>query len=187
MSLQILLTSGINLCFCNFLACGGTFTSLNGSFASPGYPKWAYPNIQKCQYEIRVPTDRRIVLTIEAFDLEARYDFLWVKQVASGKIVDMALLTGTHIDGRRFTSVENVLILLFTSDGSGRDRGFAVSYHTIESGKLWRLNIVVIVIIHINLRCTAAGTWGQCLPLKKSGMILLSKRSIDLRSSNIDA
>ena len=79
--------------------------------------------------------------------MQIRSDFLRIQQVTSGRIVDVDVLTGTQIDGRRFTSVENVLILIFQSDGSGRDKGFAVSYNTIESGKLWRLNIVVILII----------------------------------------
>ena len=92
--------------------------------------------------------------------------------------MDVALLTGTYIDGRRFTSAENVFILLFTSDGSGRDRGFAVSYHTIESGKLWRLFIIVTVMICINLWRTATRDIGKTSSNWKFGKILPSKRII---------
>ena len=146
--------------FPHFLGCGGTFSSLNGSFASPGYPTWDYPSGQRCRYEIRVPTDKRIVLTIQSFNLQIRSDYLRIQQVTSGRIVDVDVLTGTGIDGRRFTSVENVLILLFSSDGSGRDRGFAVSYHTIELGKYSRLTITVICMVTMKRGCATAKTMG---------------------------
>ena len=120
--------------FIFLLVCGGIFTSLNGSITSPGYPNVNYPNNADCQYEIRVPRDRRIVLTFDEFSLQPSYDILSIKQLTSGSFVSIANLTGFENNGRKFLSAENVFILVFTSDSSSTYRGFAARYRTIESG-----------------------------------------------------
>ena len=129
---EIFLKSEIYLFFCFLLACGGTFTSVNGSFTSPGYPS-NYPNSANCRYEIRVPSDKRIVLTFNYFALESGYDILKMRQMRSGSIVHVEDLSGSGNAGRRFHSAENVFILVFTSDGSVTQRGFEARYYSGRS------------------------------------------------------
>lgn len=114
--------------------CGGSFTSLNGSFSSPFNSDGKYPNNANCRYEIRVPQDRRIVLTFDDFELEQGYDKLGIKQLSSRSLVHVTELTGSKVTGRSFTSAENLFVLQFTSDKTVTARGFVARYHTIKSG-----------------------------------------------------
>ena len=118
----------------SILACGGFFTSLNGSFTSPGFPN-NYPNNARCTYEIRVPSHRRIVLELQFYDLESGYDVLKIKQMVSGSNNEVATLTGTRNSRIQYTSAENRFTLLFTSDRSVTRRGFSANYYTIPSGR----------------------------------------------------
>lgn len=64
------------LCFClpsNYSGCGGTMTSLFGTFASPGYPSF-YQNNERCVWNISVPSNFYIELIFGPFHLEACYD-----------------------------------------------------------------------------------------------------------------
>ena len=115
------------LCF--LLACGGRFTSVNGSFTSPGYPR-NYPNNARCRFEIRVPSDRIIKLTFEEFQLESGYDKVQIMEMRSGSIVRVAELTGSGNSGRTLVSTGNVFIVMFTSDGSVTRKGFVARYHS---------------------------------------------------------
>ena len=117
------------------LACGGNFNSLNGSFTSPGYPYTNYPNNANCRYEIRVPRDRRIVLTLDFVDLDQQFDKILVKQLVAGSLSNVAVITGSTSSSRRFISAEHVFVLLFESDAVGTARGFTASYHTFKIGK----------------------------------------------------
>ena len=124
--------SEIHLFFCFLLACGSNFTSVNGSFTSPGYPN-NYPNSANCHYEIRVPSDKRIVLTFDVFSLESGYDKLKLTQLRSGSMAHVDVLTGSGVAGRIFYSAENVFILVFTSDGSVTRTGFVARYYSGRS------------------------------------------------------
>ena len=125
-------------CVMFLLACGGIFTSLTGSFSSPGYPNSNYSNNAHCRYEIWVPSDRRIVLTLDYVELDQGYDKLVVKQLVSGYLSYVAVLTGSKNTNRRFISEEHVFVLLFESDGFGTARGFRARYHTMQLGKLYQ-------------------------------------------------
>ena len=116
------------------LACGGRFTSVNGRFTSPGYPR-NYPNYARCRYVIRVPYCNRIELRFEYFNLEQGYDKVRIMQMDSGLLVDVANVTGYGSTERKFVSVENVFILLFTSDGSVTSAGFTARYNAIHTGR----------------------------------------------------
>ncbi|KAK7488160.1 hypothetical protein BaRGS_00020602, partial [Batillaria attramentaria] len=48
--------------------CGGTFTSREGTFQSPGFPN-NYTNNARCYYRIRQPEGYRITLTFHHFDI----------------------------------------------------------------------------------------------------------------------
>ena len=112
------------------LACGGFFTSLNGNFASPGFPN-NYPNNARCTYEIRVPSDRRIVLEFQFYDLESCCDRLVLRQMVSGSNNEVATLFGTRNSPIQYISAENRFMLMFTSDHSVTSRGFTATYRTL--------------------------------------------------------
>ena len=118
----------------SILACGGSFTSLSGRLASPGFPN-NYPNNARCTYEIDVPTDRRIVLEVQFYDFEQCCDRLVIRQMVSGSSNEVANLSGERNSPIRYTSAENRFTLIFTSDYSVTRRGFRASYYTIRSGR----------------------------------------------------
>jgi hypothetical protein len=60
--------------------CGGYFTSLFGSFASPNYPE-DYPNNADCRYTIIVPVDHYITLSFETFNTESGFDYVKVRNI----------------------------------------------------------------------------------------------------------
>ena len=112
------------------LECGGVFSGSSGSFSSPKYPD-QYPANARCNYEIRVPTNLKIVLEIHFYDLEKSFDKLRLSQMSSGSYNLVAEFTGIERTPRNYTSAENRFTLLFTSDGSGSRKGFLASYRTI--------------------------------------------------------
>ena len=111
------------------LACGGFFTSLNGNFASPGFPN-NYPNNARCTYEIYVSIVRRIVLELQFYDFETDYDRLVIRQMVSGSNREVATLSGTRNSPIQYISTENRFMLMFTSDYSVTMRGFTATYRT---------------------------------------------------------
>ena len=116
------------------LACGGYYTSSSGSFTSPGFPN-NYPNNAKCNYEIRAPADRRIVLELQFYELEFCCDSLIIREILSGSINLVAEVTATRNTPIRYISERNVFILAFTSDRSVTGRGFRATYYTFGAGR----------------------------------------------------
>lgn len=51
------------------MACGGFITKLNGTITSPGWPK-EYPTNKNCVWQVVAPTQYRISLQFEVFELE---------------------------------------------------------------------------------------------------------------------
>lgn len=51
------------------MACGGFITKLNGTITSPGWPK-DYPINKNCVWQVVAPTQYRISLQFEVFELE---------------------------------------------------------------------------------------------------------------------
>lgn len=50
-------------------ACGGLLTKLNGTITTPGWPK-EYPPNKNCVWQVVAPTQYRISMQFEAFELE---------------------------------------------------------------------------------------------------------------------
>ena len=138
------------------LGCGGVFNQPSAYFSSPGYPN-NYPNNAHCTYNIEVPMDMQIVLTIHPYDLETNFDKLELRQMVSGSDNIVGILTGNENVERRFTSAENKFTLLFTSDGSVTRRGFRASYSVISSGiLLWSIAFVrraKCLVLYLLLLC----------------------------------
>lgn len=51
------------------VACGGFITKLNGTITSPGWPK-EYPTNKNCVWQVVAPSQYRISLQFEVFELE---------------------------------------------------------------------------------------------------------------------
>ncbi len=50
-------------------ACGGLLSKLNGTISTPGWPK-EYPPNKNCVWQVVAPTQYRISMQFEAFELE---------------------------------------------------------------------------------------------------------------------
>eukprot|EP00058_Branchiostoma_floridae_P010532 XP_002596020.1 hypothetical protein BRAFLDRAFT_84097 [Branchiostoma floridae] len=50
-------------------SCGGALTASSATFSSPNYPS-RYPNNQNCQYDIRVASGHKVMLTFNSFELQ---------------------------------------------------------------------------------------------------------------------
>lgn len=61
-----------------FIACGGAFNGISGTFASPNYPS-NYNNRHNCQWTIVGPPGHRIRLTFTAFLLERCCDYVTIR------------------------------------------------------------------------------------------------------------
>lgn len=63
------------LCLCDWIvsvfsaACGGLLSKLNGTISTPGWPK-EYPPNKNCVWQVVAPTQYRISMQFEAFELE---------------------------------------------------------------------------------------------------------------------
>ncbi|XP_006822509.1 uncharacterized protein LOC100366935 [Saccoglossus kowalevskii] len=107
-------------------SCGGTFTSLNGSFTSPDYPS-EYPNDCNCQFLITLPLGYHIQLLFVDFYVEPDYDFVYVYDGADTSADTIGSYTGSQ-SSLLITSSINNLFIVFESDSAVSYRGFTASY-----------------------------------------------------------
>ncbi|MEJ1276393.1 tolloid-like [Cricetulus griseus] len=112
------------------VACGGFITKLNGTITSPGWPK-EYPTNKNCVWQVVAPTQYRISLQFEAFELEGndvcKYDFV---EVRSGLSPD-AKLHGKFCGSETpevITSQSNNMRVEFKSDNTVSKRGFKAHF-----------------------------------------------------------
>ncbi|KAA0704371.1 Bone morphogenetic protein 1 [Triplophysa tibetana] len=115
---------------CTAAACGGFMTSLNGSFTSPGWPQ-EYPPNKNCVWQLIAPTQYRITLLLEAFEIEGndvcKYDYV---EVRSGLSTDSKLhgkFCGTE-KPEAITSQANSMCVEFKSDNTVSKRGFKAHF-----------------------------------------------------------
>uniref|UniRef100_A0A6I8P5P4 Metalloendopeptidase n=1 Tax=Ornithorhynchus anatinus TaxID=9258 RepID=A0A6I8P5P4_ORNAN len=111
-------------------ACGGFITKLNGTITSPGWPK-EYPTNKNCVWQVVAPTQYRISLQFEVFELEGndvcKYDYL---EVRSGLSSD-SKLHGKFCGSEKpevITSQNNNMRVEFKSDNTVSKRGFKVHF-----------------------------------------------------------
>ncbi|XP_057177472.1 bone morphogenetic protein 1b isoform X1 [Triplophysa rosa] len=115
---------------CTAAACGGFMTNLNGSFTSPGWPQ-EYPPNKNCVWQLIAPTQYRITLLLEAFEIEGndvcKYDYV---EVRSGLSTDSKLhgkFCGTE-KPEAITSQANSMCVEFKSDNTVSKRGFKAHF-----------------------------------------------------------
>ncbi|XP_078037937.1 cubilin [Augochlora pura] len=120
--------------------CGGVFTEESGSLHSPMYPE-IYHSSKVCIYEIALPLNKRIELTVQDLDIEGPdpgdcyFDYLEIFDGDNENSTKLATLCGD--DGHRpfdpFYSTHNYMLLKFVSDDSIQEHGFFANYTAIDS------------------------------------------------------
>ncbi|XP_067828866.1 tolloid-like protein 2 isoform X5 [Heptranchias perlo] len=107
-------------------ACGGFITKLNGTVTSPGWPK-EYPTNKNCVWQVVAPSQYRISLQFEAFELEGndvcKYDYV---EVHSG-LSSASKLHGRFCGSEKpdiITSQFNNMRIEFKSDNTVSKKGF---------------------------------------------------------------
>ncbi|XP_062913270.1 bone morphogenetic protein 1-like [Mobula hypostoma] len=111
-------------------ACGGFLTKLNGSITSPGWPK-EYPPNKNCVWQVVAPTQYRISLQFEFFEIEGndvcKYDYV---EVRSGLSAD-SKLHGKFCGAEKpevITSQYNNMRIEFKSDNTVSKKGFKAHF-----------------------------------------------------------
>lgn len=66
-------------------ACGGLLSKLNGTISTPGWPK-EYPPNKNCVWQVVAPTQYRISMQFEAFELEGNEVSVCVCCFLMGKV-----------------------------------------------------------------------------------------------------
>ncbi|KAG2462370.1 TLL2 protein, partial [Polypterus senegalus] len=111
-------------------ACGGFLTKLNGTITSPGWPK-EYPTNKNCVWQVVAPTQYRISLQFDVFELEGnevcKYDYV---EVRSGLSTD-SRLHGKFCGSEKpdvITSQLNNMRVEFKSDNTVSKKGFKAHF-----------------------------------------------------------
>ncbi|KAG2466898.1 TLL1 protein, partial [Polypterus senegalus] len=130
-------------------ACGGLLTKLNGTITTPGWPK-EYPPNKNCVWQVVAPTQYRISMQFEFFELEGNesftefeieqhqecaYDHLEVFDGGSDKAAILGRLCGSKIPDP-VVSTGNKMYLRFISDASVQRKGFQATHSTECGGRL---------------------------------------------------
>ena len=120
--------------------CGQVFTGDSGIIKSPSYPA-AIAVFESCDYEIRQPPDKRIVLNMLDINIPKSlkkrndcygYNYLDLYDGTNVNATRLAHLCGTSTDGMSYYSTHNIMLLKYHSMVG---RGFQANYTTIQSSK----------------------------------------------------
>ncbi|XP_078603913.1 uncharacterized protein LOC144877740 [Branchiostoma floridae x Branchiostoma japonicum] len=112
--------------------CGGTLSvSPGGVLTSPNYPG-NYGYNERCEWLITGPLNSRIRLTFNSFETYHAYDSLYIYDGDSSNAVELQRLFGYHPSISPITSTFNAMFLRFTSNSYSNDRGFQISYTSLE-------------------------------------------------------
>ncbi|XP_025835939.1 cubilin-like, partial [Agrilus planipennis] len=116
--------------------CGGVFTSNKGEIQSPMIDG-RYPSDIICEYVIKSDSGSRIKLTFLKFELEEAtdcdYDYLELHEGANSLAPLIGKYCGKELPAS-YTSIENVLCIIFKSDFSLQEGGFIIKYETVCGG-----------------------------------------------------
>ncbi|KAF7648099.1 hypothetical protein LDENG_00162070 [Lucifuga dentata] len=116
--------------------CGGELDAPSGTFSSPNYPN-LYPHSRLCRWELRVPTGRRVTLTINDLRLEGSgtscvFDYVEVLNGLESDAPRLQRFCGTVPAGTQVRSSGNTMAVVFRTDASVSNGGFMVSYSSDE-------------------------------------------------------
>ncbi|VDO60705.1 unnamed protein product [Heligmosomoides polygyrus] len=106
-----------------------SFSGAQGIIYSPGYPD-NYSNQLEQFYTITVEAGYYIHLTLYDFQTEACCDKLYIWDGDDTSSPTIANVSG-YAAGMTFSSSGPVMTLLFSTDITGQDRGFAIQYEMV--------------------------------------------------------
>ncbi|XP_037621272.1 dorsal-ventral patterning tolloid-like protein 1 isoform X2 [Sebastes umbrosus] len=115
-------------------ACGGLLSKLNGTISTPGWPK-EYPPNKNCVWQVVAPTQYRISMQFEAFELEGnevcKYDYVEVRSGLSSDSKLHGKYCGTEVP-EVITSQYNNMRIEFKSDNTVSKKGFKAHFFSAE-------------------------------------------------------
>ncbi|XP_067324813.1 tolloid-like protein 1 isoform X1 [Anolis sagrei] len=111
-------------------ACGGLLTKLNGTITTPGWPK-EYPPNKNCVWQVVAPTQYRISVKFEFFELEGnevcKYDYVEIRSGLSSDSKLHGKFCGTEVP-EVITSQLNNMRIEFRSDNTVSKKGFKAHF-----------------------------------------------------------
>uniref|UniRef100_G1TEH0 Metalloendopeptidase n=1 Tax=Oryctolagus cuniculus TaxID=9986 RepID=G1TEH0_RABIT len=123
-------------------ACGGLLTKLNGTITTPGWPK-EYPPNKNCVWQVVAPTQYRISMKFEFFELEGnevcKYDYVEIWSGLSSEAKLHGKFCGAEVP-EVITSQFNNMRIEFKSDNTVSKKGFkahffsGISLHVLSVG-----------------------------------------------------
>ncbi|XP_077990930.1 kremen protein 1-like [Glandiceps talaboti] len=110
-------------------ACGGTFSSLEGSITSPRFPD-QFASDQECEWTITVPSNYEILLSVVMFELDYdRDNDIKIEYREPGALEEVIRLPGSNkIELPYHIEIPaNIVEVIFRSEGS-QGEGFVINY-----------------------------------------------------------
>ncbi|TKC43151.1 hypothetical protein EI555_006199, partial [Monodon monoceros] len=111
-------------------ACGGLLTKLNGTITTPGWPK-EYPPNKHCVWQVVAPTQYRISMKFEFFELEGnevcKYDYVEIWSGLSSESKLHGKFCGAEVP-EVITSQFNNMRIEFKSDNTVSKKGFKAHF-----------------------------------------------------------
>ncbi|XP_047573691.1 tolloid-like protein 1 isoform X4 [Lutra lutra] len=111
-------------------ACGGLLTKLNGTITTPGWPK-EYPPNKNCVWQVVAPTQYRISMKFEFFELEGnevcKYDYVEIWSGLSSESKLHGKFCGAEVPDV-ITSQFNNMRIEFRSDNTVSKKGFKAHF-----------------------------------------------------------
>ncbi|XP_048400716.1 dorsal-ventral patterning tolloid-like protein 1 isoform X2 [Stegostoma tigrinum] len=111
-------------------ACGGLLSKLNGTITTPGWPK-EYPPNKNCVWQVVAPTQYRISVQFEFFELEGndicKYDYVEIRSGLSSDSKLHGKFCGTEVP-EVTTSQHNNMRIEFKSDNTVSKKGFKAHF-----------------------------------------------------------
>ena len=115
--------------FADKLKCGGNITSVNGTITSLWYPMH-YPNNLNCTWIIELANVKVISMSFVEFQTEPYWDYVWIYDGIS--LESSSYYTGYPSLPLEIVSSGNMVMIQFTTDGSGTATGFSMSYEGLQ-------------------------------------------------------
>ena len=122
--------------------CDGYYSHPAGKLSSPNYPN-PYPSLSRCRYRISIPGSTHITINFQDFETEESNDYLYYGSGDQEPSEGLAIgsFTGDMVT-RSLMIPSGSVWFLFTSDMTGNDVGFTLTWDSITTG--WFINIVLI-------------------------------------------
>ncbi|XP_032230669.2 uncharacterized protein LOC116614138 [Nematostella vectensis] len=141
--------------YCYYRACMHNLTATSGIIVSPNYPS-LYPDLSDCRWTITVPPGHQIELDFQDFQLEwsplscdpISCSCDWLIVTIHGHVTYKTTYCNRilHQPPKILNTFANHVVLDFHSNGVNRDRGFKISYRTLQTSVLPTTDIPTTLI-----------------------------------------